>query len=96
MTLSVESMYARTSRLPAAVAIGAIGAYRLVLSPMLMAMFGHACRFEPSCSAFAAEALRRHGLLRGVAMASRRLVRCHPLGGHGFDPVPAAHAKVPE
>jgi uncharacterized protein len=46
------------------------------------------CRFVPSCSAYAAEALATHGALRGSLLALRRLSRCHPLGGRGFDPVP--------
>lgn len=46
------------------------------------------CRYWPSCSAYAAEALERHGLATGGALAVRRLLRCHPWGGHGVDPVP--------
>ena len=46
------------------------------------------CRYWPSCSAYAIEALERHGLVRGGALAARRLLRCHPWGGHGVDPVP--------
>lgn len=62
----------------------ALGVYRQVLSPWL----GPACRFEPSCSHYASEAIARHGSVRGLTLAARRLARCHPLGGHGFDPVP--------
>ncbi len=58
--------------------------YRLVLSPLL----GHSCRFQPSCSAYALEALEIHGALRGGWLALRRILRCHPFGGAGFDPVP--------
>lgn len=58
--------------------------YRLFLSPLL----GPGCRFEPSCSVYAAEAIRRHGAGRGVLLALRRLSRCHPWGGSGWDPVP--------
>lgn len=47
-----------------------------------------ACRFHPSCSEYAREALERHGFVRGMALALRRLARCHPLGAHGYDPVP--------
>jgi hypothetical protein len=62
----------------------AIEAYRLTLSPLF---FG-ACRFEPSCSHYASVAIRRHGARRGGRLALRRLLRCHPLGPSGYDPVP--------
>lgn len=61
-----------------------VHAYRLLLSPWL----GHGCRFQPTCSAYALEALRVHGGLYGGWLALRRLVRCNPWGGSGFDPVP--------
>jgi putative membrane protein insertion efficiency factor len=78
------------SRGLALAALGLLWVYRVALSPLLHALFGPACRFEPSCSRFAAEAIRDHGLGRGAAMTFKRLTRCHPLGGHGYDPVPAA------
>jgi putative membrane protein insertion efficiency factor len=59
-------------------------AYKLTLSPWI----GRQCRFTPTCSDYAQEALIRHGPLRGGWLAARRLVRCHPWGGSGFDPVP--------
>ena len=73
----------------AVVALGVpIHAYRLVLSPLLPP----SCRFQPTCSAYALEALSRHGPVKGLLLAIRRLSRCHPiawLGGRsGFDPVP--------
>src|SRR5262245_41549511 len=61
-----------------------IQAYRLLLSTLL----GPRCRHAPSCSAYAIEALERHGALRGGALALRRLLRCHPWGSSGYDPVP--------
>ena len=61
-----------------------IKGYRLFISPYL----GQNCRFEPSCSAYAVEALQRHGVLRGGWMAVRRISRCHPWHEAGYDPVP--------
>lgn len=58
--------------------------YRLLISPL----FPPACRFHPSCSTYAEEAIRRHGIGRGAVLAARRLIRCRPMGPHGFDPVP--------
>lgn len=58
--------------------------YRAVISPMLPP----SCRFTPTCSQYAIEALRRHGPLRGSWLTLRRLLRCHPWGGSGYDPVP--------
>ena len=68
---------------------GAIRAYKLMLSPWI----GRQCRFAPSCSAYAEEALIRHGPWRGGFLASRRLCRCHPFGGSGYDPVPSAETE---
>lgn len=58
--------------------------YRYTISPWL----GNNCRYEPSCSAYALEALRRYGAFRGTWLAVKRIGRCHPWGGSGFDPVP--------
>lgn len=60
--------------------------YRLVISPML----GPRCRYLPTCSDYALEALSRHGAVKGTWLATKRLVRCHPWGGSGHDPVPPA------
>jgi putative membrane protein insertion efficiency factor len=64
----------------------AIRAYRFLLSPML----GSNCRYHPSCSAYALEAIETHGALSGSWLALRRIGRCHPWGGMGHDPVPGA------
>ena len=64
--------------------VAAIHLYQWTISPLL----GPACRYEPSCSHYAVEAIERHGALRGVGLAARRLGRCHPLGDSGYDPVP--------
>ena len=67
-----------------ALLIGLVKAYRLLLSPWL----GSACRFEPTCSLYAIDALQRHGALAGSALTLRRLARCHPWCEGGCDPVP--------
>ena len=64
-----------------------IRVYQRLLSPLLVAAFGPACRFEPSCSVYARDAIAEYGIIRGGAMAIWRIARCNPLGGHGFDPV---------
>ncbi|MCE2514611.1 MAG: membrane protein insertion efficiency factor YidD [Acidobacteria bacterium] len=66
--------------------MGLIRTYQLVLSPW----FAGSCRFVPSCSAYAAEAVERHGAVRGLWLAMRRLARCQPLCRGGLDPVPDA------
>ncbi len=58
--------------------------YRLAISPWL----GFNCRYDPTCSRYAIEALRTHGVFRGSALAVRRIGRCHPWGGSGYDPIP--------
>ena len=66
------------------VLIGAVKAYRLLLSPWL----GSACRFEPTCSRYALTALETHGAATGAYLSARRLLRCHPWCAGGCDPVP--------
>ncbi len=66
-----------------------IRAYRIVFSPWV----GHNCRYQPTCSAYAMEALQRHGAWRGTWLAARRIGRCHPWGQSGYDPVPGADPR---
>jgi putative membrane protein insertion efficiency factor len=66
-----------------------VRAYRMVFSPWI----GFNCRYQPTCSAYAMEALEKHGALKGSYLAARRIGRCHPLGASGYDPVP--DAKTP-
>lgn len=61
-----------------------IRCYQVILGPLL----GGHCRFDPTCSRYALEAYRVHGPVRGSWLTLRRLLRCHPFGGHGYDPVP--------
>ena len=62
----------------------AVKFYQLCISPLKPST----CRFEPTCSQYAFEALRKHGLVKGLYLSVRRVLRCHPWGGHGYDPVP--------
>jgi len=61
-----------------------IKVYRYVISPWLP----NSCRFQPTCSEYGIEALRRHGILKGTYLLIHRIFRCNPWGGHGYDPVP--------
>lgn len=58
--------------------------YQLAISPWL----GSNCRYQPTCSTYMIEALKEHGLLKGLWLGTKRIGRCHPWGGHGYDPVP--------
>ncbi|MDB5417827.1 MAG: hypothetical protein JWP50_1246 [Phenylobacterium sp.] len=70
---------------------GALRAYKLTLSPLI----GRQCRFLPTCSEYTAEVLISHGPWRGAVLAGRRLCRCHPWGGSGYDPPPPPRHKAP-
>ncbi|MGH2708415.1 MAG: membrane protein insertion efficiency factor YidD [Actinomycetota bacterium] len=69
--------------------VGLLGVYRRAISPMLV----RRCRFYPSCSAYAMEAVAIHGAAHGSGLALLRLMRCHPLHRGGFDPVPPARPR---
>ena len=70
--------------MPTATVLLLLRAYKVVLSPL----FVGSCRFTPSCSSYAADAVREHGAARGLWLTARRLLRCHPFGREGYDPVP--------
>jgi uncharacterized protein len=67
--------------------IAPIRLYQWTLSPLV----GFNCRYAPSCSAYAVEAIATHGAVRGLWLGFKRILRCHPWGGSGYDPVPALH-----
>ena len=81
---------ASRASLAARAALALIRAYKYLLSPW----FTGACRFVPTCADYTAEAIARHGFVRGGWLGARRLARCHPLGGHGHDPVPSPLSRV--
>ena len=83
-----ERRLTRWSRLPQRWLAIAIEIYRRYVSPCL----GRHCRFHPTCSSYAIEAMARHGVLKGCGLALRRILRCHPLHAGGYDPVPPATA----
>jgi hypothetical protein len=77
-------------RVGAGVLLFFIQLYRWTFSPAQLFLFGagSGCRFTPTCSQYAADAVRHHGALAGSALAFKRICRCHPLGGCGHDPIP--------
>ena len=77
------------SRILAMPLIGLVRFYRLAISPWL----GMNCRYQPTCSSYAIEALQTHGALKGGWLAAKRIGRCHPWGGSGYDPVPGAEER---
>jgi len=84
MRLTAKSLVA-TALMPLGLAlIGLVRIYQYTISPLLPPT----CRYLPTCSAYAAQAVKRHGPFTGGWLALRRIARCHPWGGHGYDPVP--------
>jgi len=81
-------------RAPRLVGVSIVAIYRAAISPVIHALNGPACRFEPSCSEYARDAIATHGMVRGGAMAIWRIARCNPVGGHGFDPVPSRADRI--
>jgi len=66
-----------------------IKAYQIILSPIL----GSNCRFLPTCSEYAIESLKSHGLIKGIMLTLKRVGKCHPWGNHGYDPIPSKNIK---
>ncbi|MBM4018215.1 MAG: membrane protein insertion efficiency factor YidD [Planctomycetes bacterium] len=85
---AIRIAVAAAGRWAAEGAILLVRGYRALASPLM----GRHCRFAPSCSQYAVEALRTHGLLRGLGLAAWRVLRCNPLGRSGYDPVPPRKA----
>jgi len=83
------SLKGRGNRFPAQLPIALIRLYQWCISPWL----GLRCRFDPTCSSYAIEALTHHGILKGGWLTTRRILRCHPFGGMGYDPVPHSCKK---
>lgn len=81
---SLQALQSVLRALPARLLVLFVRAWQVGLSPL----FGPSCRFHPSCSAYAVEALERHGARRGAWLAARRVARCHPFHEGGLDPVP--------
>jgi hypothetical protein len=73
-----------------AIALALLRVYRVAISPAL----GQACRYEPTCSVYAQQAIQHFGVLRGSLLAVRRILRCHPFARGGLDPIPADSAKL--
>lgn len=81
---AIEGSQPARGQLAARLVLGLLRGYKIVISPL----FTGACRFQPSCADYMAEAVRLHGVRRGVWLGMVRLSRCRPFGGHGYDPVP--------
>ena len=84
LTDAIEGSQPARGPLVARIVLGLLRGYKILISPL----FTGACRFQPSCADYMAEAVKLHGVRRGVWLGMVRLFRCRPFGGHGYDPVP--------
>lgn len=86
----MPKLLTKIARFPAGILLGLVRLYQRLISPVLPAVFGSACgcRFQPTCSHYAAEALSRHGALTGSWLTFKRIIKCNPLHSGGLDPVP--------
>jgi putative membrane protein insertion efficiency factor len=93
---SIQHLASRIPYLASAILITAIRLYRLTLSPLQTFLFGAdaGCRYTPTCSAYALEAIQVHGAVKGSTLAAKRICRCHPWSGCGHDPVPRDSTSV--
>ena len=91
-----SAVYHSIKHIPRILAVGLIQFYRLVLSPIKNALLGPGgcCRFHPTCSEYAIESIKGHGVLKGALLAGIRLSKCQPLHSGGYDPVPPAISKM--
>lgn len=94
MTACWKATFKAAAALPRRAAIAAIKAYHFVISPLVLVFVGPQCRFDPTCSAYAHDAIAVHGLIRGGWLAAKRLARCRPGGGWGYDPVPDSAGQL--
>jgi putative membrane protein insertion efficiency factor len=76
--------------LPRNVCVAILVAYRAVVSPL----YGDVCRYYPSCSSYALQAIQQHGVVRGIWLGARRILRCHPWAAGGVDDIPEPHARL--
>ena len=84
LTDAIEGNQPERGPLAVRIVLGLLKGYKILISPL----FTGACRFQPSCADYMAEAVNLHGVGRGVWLGIVRLIRCRPFGGHGYDPVP--------
>jgi uncharacterized protein len=79
----------RLRLLPRNICVAILVAYRAVISPL----YGDVCRYYPSCSSYALQAIQQHGVVRGIWLGARRILRCHPWAAGGVDDIPEPHSR---